>query len=232
MRTLACLSLLVLAVPLAAQADKNFNHPYFPLKVGNKWLYRAGMPQHQLVTLEVERREVIKVEIKDETTKKMNRTGLATYVLRLTSGDKEQREQVGILSRGVYRFTPNGKEVTLEGGVYRFQTAGKDLDPPLCFLKLPLKPGESWEVNSVSEGVTIKGAFVGGEASVKVPSGEYQALTVMSKDLQLLRKDAQPGSTPLTIQYWFANQVGPVKMHVETGNFKSTLELEKFEPAP
>ena len=76
----------------------------------------------------------------------------------------------------------------LKDGVYRFTTAQKDITPPLCFLKLPLKKGETWTVNSISENVQLTGSFTCDDESVKVPAGRYQAKHVWSKDFQLGRR--------------------------------------------
>lgn len=141
----------------------------------------------------------------------------------MTSGDKVMTEQVGLLGPGTYRFQPNIKPLEISGGVYRFQVAGKDLDPPACFLKLPLKSGDSWTVDSKSEGTVIKGEYVAGDETVKVPAGSFPAFTVKSKDLQI-------GAQPMEVAYWFAPEVGMVKQTVKVGDFQTMLELLKFEP--
>jgi hypothetical protein len=226
MRFPACLSAVTISalflVPAFAQNDNAYDHALYPLKVGNRWIYRSGNPPQQ-VMIEVEKREPIKVQV--EASGKTSKTTIATYLLKITSGDKVMTEQVGILPQGRYSLGANKESVTLDAGVYRFQTAGKDLHPPVCFLKLPLTKGQTWEVQAESEGVTMKGTFTGGEESVKVPAGAFQTVTVTTKDLQI-------GTTPMAMEAWYAPQVGLVKQRVQVGsNFQTTLELEKFEPA-
>jgi hypothetical protein len=224
MKLLACLALVLagaLAAPLAAQDEKSFDTPYYPLKVGNKWVYAAG-PQ-QVVVL-VEARKPVQIDMKDATSGKLVKEKIATYVLKMTSGDKVMTEQVGVLVKGTYRFQSGAKEIDVPAGVYRFQSAGKDILPPECFLKLPLVKDETWDVQCESEGVTIKGSFVAGEATVKVPAGSFQTMTVTSKNLQV-------GTQPLDQEYWFAPQVGIVKQRVQIGTFQTFLELQHFEAA-
>lgn len=229
MRLPACLSLLLAllsVMPLAGQPDKGDDlvkdlvTPYFPLKLGNKWTYQAGKDQQ--VVVEVEARKPVSLEIKDSSSGKMVKHKIGTYVLKMTSGDKTMTEQVGVLAKGSYRLHSGGKEMELPAGVYRFQSAGKELSPPECFLKLPLTKDESWDVHSDSEGVTIKGSFVGGEANVKVPAGGFQAMTVTSKNMQI-------GTQPIEIEYYFAPNLGIVKERVKIGTSTSDLELQKFE---
>jgi hypothetical protein len=225
MRTVACLSLLVLAAPLTAQPAKDSYTPWFPLKVGNKWTYRAANPSKELVIVEVEKAEPIDLQIKDEKTGKMVSDRIIAYILNSTRGDKSAKEKIGVLPRGIYRFKAGGKELPMEYGVYRFQTAGKDYDPPMCFLRLPPRQGESWEVNSLSEGAVIKGTFV--MAPVEVPADRAPQFTVKSKDLQV--GPASQTAQPLMLQYWFAENVGPLKTFVKMGDFQSELELQSYD---
>ena len=229
MRSLACVLLLVLAgalaSPLGAQDEKSYNTDYYPLKVGNKWTYRAGNAQQQQVVVEVTKVEALKKINKDKTTARTTVENVAAYVLKITSGDKIMFERVGVLPDGLYRLPGATKDIELPGGVYRFEAAGKEINPPECFLRLPLVKGASWEVDSESAGVKIKGTFVGNDDAVAVPAGKFQTMTVASKDLQL-------GSQPMTMEYWFAPQVGVVKQRAQVGsNFQTTLELQKFEAA-
>ena len=206
----------LLAVPAPAQDEQGFNTPYYPLQVGNKWTYRADTEKarpdaknrggSQKVVVEVTKKEPTSRTVTKE--KKDVKEKVASYVLKISSGDKTQFEQVAIFSDGVYRL----------------QAAGKKIEPPLMFFKLPLKQGDSWEVDSTSEETKLKGTMKAGEAKVQVPAGAYQAMTVASKDFQI-------GPQAMEMQYWFAPNVGMVKQTVTLGGREITLELEKFEPA-
>jgi hypothetical protein len=57
-----------------------------------------------------------------------------------------------------------------------------------------------------------------------VPAGQFQAKHVWSKDFQL-------GADKMTLEYWFAEDVGIVKQHVHVSNSDVILELEEFKGA-
>ena len=67
-------------------------------------------------------------------------------VLEATGADKVVSEQASQRKDGLYRFTAEGIEVT----------------PPLCFLKLPFKAGDTWAVKSGAGGLAVEGAFTAG----------------------------------------------------------------------
>jgi hypothetical protein len=112
-----------------------------------------------------------------------------------------------------------------EDGVYRVKFGGSLVNPPLCFLKLPLKNGQKWKFDCKIAGQDVKGGFVeGAEKDVKVPAGKYDTVTVTTTaDTQKI--DEQP----VTITYYFAPKVGMVKQIVEIGGARTILELEKYE---
>jgi hypothetical protein len=117
-------------------------------------------------------------------------------------------------------------------GVCRFKFEDKDAAPPILFLKLPPKSGETWKVDSTvgktdkAPGETLKGTFkLGEEKEVAVPAGKYaNVVTSGSEDL-----DANGQKIGFT--YYFAKDVGMVKQVIDLGGQKVTIELEKFEPA-
>jgi hypothetical protein len=110
-------------------------------------------------------------------------------------------------------------------GVYRVKADGSMVNPPICFLKLPLKNGQNWKIDSKIASQDVKGGFVEGtEKGVKVPAGTYDTVTVTTTaDTQKI--DDQT----VTITYYFASKVGLVKRVVEIGGARTILELEKYE---
>src|SRR5262249_19632821 len=50
-----------------------------------------------------------------------------------------------------------------EDGAYRFTLEGKRAEPPVRFLKLPPKKGDTWTVESKVGGKTVKCTFTSGE---------------------------------------------------------------------
>jgi hypothetical protein len=210
MKRLLPIALLLTAVLfLPAWGQEPLAHPYYPLKVGSRWTYRTGKDQ-VVITAEKEEAFTYKpggAENKDNPDKTEKVTGV---VLKITSGSKVMQEKVAVLKDGVYRFAAAGKTIT----------------PPLCFFKLPLKAGETWKVDSTSEGKTIKGTFVGGEETINVPlkgGAELKTMTVASKDFQV-------DGEPMDLKYWFAPNYGLVKQHAKVGTFTVTLELEQYTP--
>jgi hypothetical protein len=82
---------------------------------------------------------------------------------------------------------------------------GKDkLDPPITFLKLDAKPGESWKVESSAADRKFKVRFTfTGEEEVKVPAGRYKALK--------LESEMTSNGRTFTATAWYAKGVGMVK---------------------
>jgi len=110
-------------------------------------------------------------------------------------------------------------------GIYRHSFEGKKAEPPVRFLKLPPKKGETWEVNSKVGGESLKGTFKAGEEdNVKVPAGTYKTVTSATDDL-----DAN--GTKISFKYYFAENVGMVKQDLDIAGQKAVIELEKYEPA-
>ena len=116
-----------------------------------------------------------------------------------------------------------------EDGVYRLALDGKVIEPAVCILKLPPKPGDGWSVDSKAQGKTggteaLKGRFKVGGEEVTVPAGKYTAVTVSCDDL-----DANGAKYSFTTDY--VKDVGMVKQVIEAGGLKVVVELEKYEPA-
>jgi hypothetical protein len=115
-------------------------------------------------------------------------------------------------------------------GVYRYTTEGNKAEPPLCFLKLPVKKGEEWKVASAVGALgKVSGTFKSGEAAedVKVPAGTYKkedVVTVTCDDLDAAGMKAK-------VTYYFAKGVGMVKQTIAVGGQEVVIELEKPDAA-
>jgi hypothetical protein len=171
---------------------------FFPLKAGNTWQYKAG---DQKVTVRVDKQELLDFKKGDKIEK------IPAYRLVTTKDEREKSEHVAVFPDGVYRLASDGKEI----------------QPPIRFFKLPLKKGESWEIEAVVEGMTVKGTFHANEEDVKVPAGTYKTMRITGSDMQI-------GSQKMNIEYWFSFDVGIVKQWVKLGSYEVVLELEKFTP--
>jgi hypothetical protein len=201
----------IFAVPATAQ-DKPLTTPYYPLKVGAEWTYRAGK---ETVVVRVDK----EVRLEFNSDGKDDKTKLIGFRLSTSSGSREREVMETI--------------VIVADGVYRFRTAGKLIKPPLRFLKLPVneKESESWKVDSMSaDGTAIRGAFVTGKETIQlVLAGrmlELPTVTVTSKDFQI-------GNKSMSVKYWFAENLGLVKQRVQIGKDDPvTLELQEFKAGP
>ncbi|GAB4147559.1 MAG: hypothetical protein Tsb009_20840 [Planctomycetaceae bacterium] len=109
-------------------------------------------------------------------------------------------------------------------GIYRIQASDRTITPPLRFLMLPVKVGATWQVESKTLGLTIKGTFKVSKGTVKVPAGEFQDVIICTSDDFMIADKKVPHT------YWFAKGVGIVKQVVKFGNQEMVLELEKFTP--
>lgn len=186
----------LLAADLAAQ-DKLQETPYYPLHVGTTWHYRCGDGKF---TIRVVRHE---------------KAGETRCALLETTRDGKVvgSEHLAVAADGVYRH-----DLT----AMRPQTVQQKLNPPMRVLKLPPKKGDSWKVDSKSEGKTFRGGFRMDEQEITVPAGTYKTFRVASQDLEV------HSLKPILTTY-YAARIGMVKQVIEVGDAKVEIELEKFE---
>ncbi len=109
-----------------------------------------------------------------------------------------------------------------DDGVYRDSFGDKKPDKPIRFLKLPLKKGDTWEVDTKALGEPIKGTFKLDEAEIKIGSTAYKTFTASSDDL-----DA--AGMKISCVFYFAENIGLVKQVIKTGGQEIVVELKKFE---
>lgn len=210
MNRLACLGiasfLLVPASGAHAQDKKGllFQSEYFPLAVGNRWVYRAGK---QEVVVEVERQETIRRKIKANDEFRLE--PIEAFRLKIAAGEKTLYEQV----------------LVAEDGIYRFSAAGKEIQPPLRILKTPVA-NDAWIVDSVSENVLLRGRFVSQGAKIAVPAYPEGVAAVRS-----FCDDFQNGTQRMASSYWFVPRVGIVRQDARFGTNQVSMELIRFEPA-
>lgn len=123
----------------------------------------------------------------------------------------------------------NGKSVANEvvqvkaDGVYRLSVKGDKVEPPVLFLKLPAKKGDSWKVDSKVGTQTVKGEFKTSDdkAKVKVPAGEFEAVYVECPECDV-------AGAKSAIKYWFAKDKGVVKLSYSIMNSEAVLELKEY----
>jgi hypothetical protein len=108
-----------------------------------------------------------------------------------------------------------------DDGLYRFTMAGLTADPPVRFLKLPAKKGESWKVKSKVGDDEFSATFTLSEGKIKVPAGEYDALIAETDEITV-------GGAKMSIKVWYAKNVGMVKTIMKIMGNEVTFELDKF----
>jgi hypothetical protein len=166
---------------------------YFPLKVKAKWTYKVGDNFVDVMVVKSEKK-----------------------------GNEEQYQVDTVVGKD-----PKTNEwyVVRPDGVYRTQVKDDKLDPPVKVLPLPIKKDATWDVNSKLGNQTIKGTMkvVSDKDKVKVPAGEFEAVLVEGKDMDV-------AGNKTTVRIWFAKDKGIVREEfvLQTGE-KVTLELAKYE---
>ena len=223
MRLLAtCLGIILACVSLAI-AQPPLQSNYYPLEIGHRWTYRAIDPNAPQPNADAKKKVVIEIEreapyteetLKDGTKIQKKFTG---YLLKMTSGDKVTQDHV----------------IVLPEGVHRIHASGTPMNPPLLFFKLDaLKPGVSWNCNSVSGNTILKGTFTASIDDVTLHDVTIQKETMPKQTFKTYRisfTNNKKGEDAVEIDYWFAHDIGMIKQRVKARNHESVLELEKFE---
>ena len=141
-------------------------------------------------------------------------------------------EKVGQASGFKIEVTAGGKVSATEvigvtkDGVVRYNVNGVTADTPILFL--PADPEsqqakDGWAIDTKGGGQPLKGTFRLSKEKVSVPAGTFDTIHVKGTGMTV-------GNTSSDIDYWFAKDVGIVKLRFTLGSQDATLELEKYEP--
>jgi hypothetical protein len=198
----------VAVVELAAQ-EKLKETPYYPLKAGTTWLYRAGDSKF---TIRVARHE-----------KAGDR--LCALLETIRDGKVVGSEHLAVSGDGVYRHDLTSVQLQSDPNdkTKKVKTLVKQtLKPPILILKLPPKNGDSWKIDSKGDGKSFRGGFQVAEQEITVPAGTYRTFRVASQDLEV-------NSLRPNITTYFTQGIGMVRQTIEMGGAKIEIELEKFE---
>ncbi len=198
LRPLLLASLFFVAAFTVAAEDKMAQTPYYPLAVGNTWHYK----------LRDGSKFVMKVAAHEKVGSVM--CAKVELVTNNVAGDVKK--------------TPPAEDLSVTAdGVYRYSFGGVTPDHPILVLKLPLKAGATWTVQSKALGDTLKGVYkVGPEEEITVPAGKYKAFPVTTDDL-----DA--AGIKVSEKRYYASGVGLIYQEIKIGEQKTIAELEKFE---
>jgi hypothetical protein len=132
--------------------------------------------------------------------------GANGYKLETSAGNKvSATETVAVTDEGVKRFNVNGLNP----------------DSPILFLPKDPETTKEWTVDTKVSGQTIKGTFRAGKDKVTVPAGNYDCIHIKGTDMEI-------GATKTTVEYWFAKDVGIVKLKFTLGTQEAVLELESY----
>ncbi len=195
---------LTLAVPTQeAKKVVHLESEYFPLRVGTARKYKVN--DHE-VTITVAREELLELkklqpdpDDKDKKKTREVKVKVLGYQLESRSEDRVQSETVAVLEDGLYRCAALGKAIT----------------PPVCVLKLPPQPGQSWQVQAMTDGQTVQGTFRCVEENVK----EWKnAIKCFSDDFQI-------GKQKMKLATWFVPGMGLVKQEVHVGGYDIVMDL-------
>lgn len=190
---------------------------YYPLKKGNRWTYRVFDTKEKDAEV---RKVIIEVERDEPYTRKVKKDKAdvvethAGFLLKMTSGGKVSTDGKEIVGG---KTTVDHVVVVPNEGIYRVHTAGTPTTPPILFVKLPAKPGDTWEVNSMSGNATIKGTFTAKNDKI----GRFDAFFVAYREVD----------SPVEIDNWFVQGIGMIKQRVKTKNTEVVLQLEEYSLA-
>ena len=151
------LALTLALTASALAADEPKDSPYYPMRDGTTWTYKAGDSKF---TVKVTKHEVVPGSV-------YNCARFETI-----------QDGKPIASEDVF---------VKDGSVYRLRSDDKLIEPPVLVLKQPAKAGDVWNIDSKTEAKTsLKGTFKYGEEQITL-AGEKDpvpAVTVHCDDLE------------------------------------------------
>jgi hypothetical protein len=110
-----------------------------------------------------------------------------------------------------------------KGGIYRVAFQDKKADPPVLFLKLPLRAGDQWKMNYSVGNEKASGTYkCGGETTVKVGDKQYNAVVISCDDLET-------SGLKVSFTGYYVRNVGMIKQVLKVQGQEIVVELEKFE---
>ncbi|MBI3822538.1 MAG: hypothetical protein HY289_07650 [Planctomycetes bacterium] len=215
MKTIATASIALLITWITPGASQeSAADPFYPVKVGNVWTYRATdlkapqpKPDAKRTIIEVEREEKYTYKEVGGDGKDVEKS-LPGFMLKQSNGDKVQRVHVYVTRDGVYQAS----------------VAGRSISPPLLLLKSTVKfSGETWPWDSTSGTTAVKGTCTIRSENVRVPYKKEE----MPARVVLFTND-KAGDDRHEVETWFVPNVGMVKQRIAAKNHATLLELESF----
>lgn len=173
---------------------------YLPLKEGNQWTYQMSGG----------------VQVTTKIAGFENVGAVRCAVVETTMGWQTSREYVAVDEQGVKSYLSQG-----QGQEIRY-------DPPVVRIKLPYRPGDTWQstINQFGMSMTTDFQSVGAER-VQTPAGSYDCVKVQSTM-------TVPGQGTMTSTIWYADGVGAVHQVMQMAGQEMTITLvsTNVKPAP
>ncbi|HEX3152643.1 MAG TPA: hypothetical protein VHR66_31515 [Gemmataceae bacterium] len=130
------------------------------------------------------------------------------FKIEVSAGNKvSATEVIGVTKDGVVRYSVNNVAA----------------DAPILFLPTDPDTTKEWTIDTKGGGQALKGKFTASKEKVTVPAGTYDTIHVKGADMTV-------GSTTSNIDYWFAKDIGIVKLKFTLGSQEAVLELESYTP--
>lgn len=192
------LTLFLLAMSAVAQKSEAPVADYFPLRVGDSWIYRStsgGTEYSQKVIGEEKQAD-----------------GTIRYLVEKLAGAKVRT-----------LFSKAGGWVLMHSERYPEHEGLKaEYEPARQYLKNPLVAGSKWDWKGKDYTNTDleEDNQVAGPEDVTVPAGKFRAMKVVTK--------VAGTTTPLTRTSWYADGVGLIKSTTEAGQIKYGWELKNY----
>lgn len=148
--------------------------------------------------------------------------GELTLTMVVTDLEKKEGGTVATLETKIGERVVGTERVAVsDKGVFRVEVDKTALNPPTTILPNPVRAGQLWASKFGSPAINM--AFtVRGLEWVEVPLGKYKALRVDGAgEIAGARTD---------VTYWYAPDLGLVRMKRATAGTDSVLELKAFTP--
>ncbi len=146
---------------------------------------------------------------------------------------QEKKDNHFRLETSINNMPPSSEVVAvLKEGICRVAVADKPVNPPLCFLKLPVKKGK-WKIDSSVGDEKITGEFEVREEEVAADSIPYlKKKGEKDKKVKLVIVNGinlKINNQPMTLTYWFAPDVGIVKQAANLAGVQVEMSLKSLD---
>jgi hypothetical protein len=148
--------------------------------------------------------------------------GESTITTRVAAVDKKDGVSTATIETLVTdKIVSTEKLQVSDRGVFRIELNKLAIVPPICILRLPVRSGDAWQVDSriSDQPVTVQFVQRGNEA-ISVPLDDYKTVRVDGS--------GSIAGTQTDVSYWFAPDVGIVRIRYRVSGTESSLELKEY----